>query len=110
MINAKDELLNIVSKEEILCATVQYIDPFDEESFDVELPIGWHESHEMFEFLNNLDFTYDDGYGIQFLFGVVWLKNGDWLERDEYDGSEHWVRRYRPAIPDSLQGKAKEIE
>ena len=43
--------------------------------------------------------SYYDGYGGQELFGKVWLKEGIWLERGEYDGSEWWrVHRY-PAFP-----------
>ena len=46
-----------------------------------------------------LNFTYDDGFGTQELFGTVWFDDGTWSERDEYDGSEWWTRRIRPPIP-----------
>lgn len=49
--------------------------------------------------LPRLDFDYDNGYGGQELFGTVWLKDGTWLERGEYDGSEWWEHRKRPALP-----------
>lgn len=43
--------------------------------------------------------SYYDGYGGQELFGKVWLSEGVWLERGEYDGSEWWrIHRY-PAFP-----------
>jgi len=46
--------------------------------------------------------TYDSGYGGQELFGTIWMKNGDWLERGEYDGSEWWEYKTCPEIPNEL--------
>ena len=40
--------------------------------------------------LATLDFEYDNGYGSQELFGEIIFKDGSWLERGEYDGSEWW--------------------
>lgn len=44
---------------------------------------------------NSLDdvenLEYDAGFGTQELYGYVWFKDGSWLERHEYDGSEEWV-------------------
>jgi hypothetical protein len=54
---------------------------------------------EFEEFMSKLDFDYDDGYGMQYLDGVVWLENGTWLERGEYDGSEWWYLKSTPKIP-----------
>jgi len=42
------------------------------------------------ENLNKLNVEYDDGYGSQELEGIVLFKDGTWLEREEYDGSEWW--------------------
>lgn len=61
-----------------------------------------HSIEEFHKFLNELDFQYDGGYGTQELFGTVWLENGNWLTRHEYDGSEQWVLHTRPQIPDEL--------
>ena len=46
---------------------------------------------------------YDNSYGTQHLFGMIWMKNGDWLERHEYDGSEWWEYKTCPDIPEHLQ-------
>ena len=46
--------------------------------------------------------TYDNSYGGQELFGMIWMKNGDWLERGEYDGSEWWEYKTCPEIPAEL--------
>ena len=55
---------------------------------------GWSEAVEKF-----LDRDYDDGYGGQELFGVIWLTDGTWIERNEYDGSEWWRHVTCPEFP-----------
>jgi hypothetical protein len=40
---------------------------------------------------------YNNGYGSQELFGVVVFKDGTWLDRDEYDGSESWRYNETPS-------------
>lgn len=49
-----------------------------------------------------LDFEYDNGYGIQYLHGYIWYKDGTWSERVEYDGSEWWEHKVRPPIDVSI--------
>lgn len=39
---------------------------------------------------------YDSGYGLQELFGDVVFKDGTWLSRGEYDGSEWWHYNIKP--------------
>lgn len=57
------------------------------------------------EFLNKLDFEYDSGYGLQHLYGTVWLTEpGIWMDRQEYDGSEWWEFYKCPSVPDHLKG------
>ena len=46
---------------------------------------------------------YDNSYGTQELFGIIWMNNCDWLERHEYDGSEWWEYKTCPDIPEHLQ-------
>lgn len=49
------------------------------------------------KFLETLaDINYDNGYGGQELFGTIVFKDGTWLERAEYDGSEWWAHRKLP--------------
>ena len=38
-------------------------------------------------------------------FGVVWLTDGSWLERYEYDGAENWELKKLPTIPVELRGR-----
>lgn len=49
--------------------------------------------------LDTLDFTYDNGYGGQELFGYIVFTDGTWLERAEYDGSEWWTYKQIPPRP-----------
>ena len=42
---------------------------------------------------------YDSCLGSQQLWGTVWLTDGTWLSRGEYDGSEWWRRNVYPPIP-----------
>lgn len=76
----------------------------EEPMFDkiITLKENWN-NDEWLAFLEGLHFNYDDGFGSQHLFGVVWFKDGSWLERYEYDGSESWVFKRTPDIPKDLQ-------
>lgn len=75
----------------------------DEPMFDkiVTLKENWTDDWLVFQ--EGLRFDYDDGFGSQHLFGVVWFKDGSWLERYEYDGAESWVLKSTPDIPQILQ-------
>lgn len=110
--NAKEELLGKMQQLEewldgtkIICAHI-YTDPynFEEDSKTYNLKQGY--THvELKEFLNSLDFNYDNGYGTQEIFGTVWFTNGIWMDRHEYDGSEHWDIHKYPEIPENLQNE-----
>ena len=77
----------------------------DEPVFDkiITLKENWN-NDEWLAFLEGLRFNYDDGFGSQHLFGIVWFKDGSWLERYEYDGSEGWVLKRTPDVPQVLRG------
>lgn len=69
---------------------------FDEPSVITELRSNHTESDEL-RFLKILaSIDYDNGYGGQELFGTIVFKDGTWLERGEYDGSEWWEHRKQP--------------
>lgn len=52
------------------------------------------------KFLETLkSINYYSGYGIQELYGVIAFKDGSWLERGEYDGSEWWELCVMPKEP-----------
>lgn len=62
-----------------------------------------HSEDELNDFINSLNYNYDDGYGIQEVYGTIMFKNNVWLERVEYDGSERWALKKIPSIPPSCK-------
>ena len=111
MVNAKGELLSHLERNKsiIKCATINcslsdwYREELTEDRRSIDLKEGYTQE-EYEEFLHRLDFEYDNGYGGQQVYGTVWLmKEGTWLERGEYDGSEWWAYKVCPQIPDNLK-------
>lgn len=99
MTNAKEELLELLEgKAKVKCATITY---GDEDGEDILLKFGYSEN-EWTEFLKSLNFNYDSGFGGQNLFGTVWLEDGTWCTRGEYDGSEWWEHNQLPEMPSEL--------
>jgi len=98
MSNAKQELLRILEgKASVKCASIANSD-WDEDKKKVVLKLNYAET-DYEQFLKELDFEYDSEYGGQELFGTVWLDDGTWLSRGEYDGAEWWEHNVLPAIP-----------
>lgn len=94
--NAKKELLSDLKDTlEIKCAEIMC------NGRNVRLKIDYtYEDLEIF--FKQLDFNYDSGYGGQELYGTVWLTDGSWMERGEYDGSEWWNHKVCSKIPKYL--------
>ena len=103
--NAKKELMrkleavNAHRRAIVLCWSIQFFREGCYEPIGLVLKRG-HSNEEYEAELNKLDFEYDDGFGEQVLFGAVILSDGSWLERDEYDGSEKWVWKSMPMLPE----------
>lgn len=95
MKNAKGEFLNHISNRELLCAQIIYNENTK------NLTTGWT-NEDWNQFISDLDFDYDSGYGSQSLFGTIWYVDGTWSSRGEYDGSEWWEHHRCPVIPDDL--------
>jgi hypothetical protein len=103
MINALDEFLEDLGGKKVVAANITF-GGYNEFNRDVLLPIGYSKlvyDHFLYALKT---FTYDNGYGSQHLFGIVWLENGEWMERVEYDGSEYWTIKSYPEIPFFLLG------
>ena len=96
MINAKEELLEHVEDRKVLAICIRVGDDCDlEERYYLETNYTveyWN------MFLECLDFEYDNDYGTQELFGIIWYADGSWSERYEYDGSECWKHKTCPPI------------
>jgi hypothetical protein len=118
MTNAKQELLSHLAGLQdmkgrfipIKCAIIRtdrnsYWD--DNDNYVQPEPILLKEGYsadEYTEFLDKLNFEYDDGYGGQELYGMIWLmEDNTWYERGEYDGSEWWEYKECPQIPNDLK-------
>ena len=103
--NAKKELLHLLEEVivDIHCAKVSLYTRYvhGNTSKEALLKVD-HTPEERGEFLDGLDFDYDDGYGGQELFGTIWFVDGTYATRAEYDGSEWWEHHKYPEIPDSL--------
>ena len=72
-------------------------------SFAVSYPLFQSSNRTLedeIKFLETLkSINYYSGYGIQELYGVIAFKDGSWLERGEYDGSEWWELCVMPKEP-----------
>lgn len=103
--NVKEELQEILKgKAKIKCAIIfkSYHYGFgDDETPKIKLPLNYTDA-DLVDYYNSLDFEYDNGYGGQELFGIVWLEDNTWLSRGEYDGSEWWEHNILPEIPKEL--------
>ena len=113
--NAKAELLaDLTNLAKIRCAVIAkicHVIPYSSLketdyrkrfSKTIELKENYSEE-ELSKFLSKLDFEYDSGYGQQELYGIVWLTDGSWFSREEYDGSEWWQHRCLSPVPSYLQ-------
>tara|TARA_R100001463_G_scaffold106247_4_gene160859 strand:- start:339 stop:737 length:399 start_codon:yes stop_codon:yes gene_type:complete len=117
--NAKEELLRILGEASklrpefivkcaditIIANTVRSLEQFGqyEDPNPVEAKLHTNKTgNDLKEFLDKLNTIYDCGFGGQELFGTVWLHDGTWLSRSEYDGSEGWIHHKSPEIPEDL--------
>ena len=96
--NAKEEFLRHVESRQVLCV---HIGDYDDTS-RINLKVGYS-AFDFDKFLDQLNYEYDNGFGGQKLYGVIWYKDGTWSERGEYDGSEWWAYKCCPIIPDYLK-------
>jgi hypothetical protein len=95
---AAEELLKHVGDR-----AVKYVQVFHELDWDNIVTI----EGTLEQVLPRLNFDYDSGYGNQEISGVIWYTDGTWSERDEYDGSEWWVHRKCPQLPEEALEKTK---
>ena len=105
--NARDELIKLLKELNVTleCGYVEDIryDIPEKSRRKFILPVSYSEQTYK-DFIDDLDFSYDDGYGIEELGGVLWFTDGTWASRGEYDGSEWWEHHTRPEIPVELRG------
>ena len=109
--NAKEEFLKVTKYCTVVCAEISigslYIGDLNNEiesPIVAKLPVGFTQE-QLDKFLNTIDVNYDNGYGGQELFGMIWCENGIWFDRGEYDGSEWWNGNRYPEIPEYLSSQ-----
>jgi hypothetical protein len=107
MINAKKEFIDFCEGyPKIKCARLHFgYDYSYNSSYEpanyIDLKINYT-TEKYNEFLNKLDVEYDNGFGGQELFGIIWFEDGTFGSRGEYDGSEWWRYTKCPEIPNEL--------
>ena len=103
MINAKEELINLLEKYDyklrIKAAEIRCENLVSTKYIDLKVQ---YSDREMKTFLKELDFEYYDNHGDQNIFGIIWLIDGSWFERNEIKGVEMWVLKESPQIPERL--------
>lgn len=98
---AKEEFLDTIKpKNKIKCAYIYFRPPEYPDLKRTSILKENYTNKEYKEFLNSLDYEYDSGYGVQELYGTVWMTDGTWYERKEYDGLEEWIHKKCPKIPE----------
>lgn len=97
-INAKAELLEDIEGRKIIAAEITFGENRENGELKTFILKQGHTEADLQQFLTQLDFKYENGYGTQYLFGTVWLDNNQWLDRREYDGSEWWGLNFMPKI------------
>ena len=93
MKNAKEEFIKHVGERTVICAAIS----IEDNKYFLKLN---HTEADYSHFLEQLDFSYNNGFGRQKLFGTIWYEDGTWSDRGEYDGEEWWEYRRRPEIPE----------
>jgi len=91
--NAKEEFLSIISGYKLVASEIQYHDNEIGVYRDIKLkPLFSQVDYDIF--LESFNHTYDNGFGGQNLYGVIFCEDGVWMQRGEYDGSE-WYDIYQ---------------
>jgi hypothetical protein len=99
MANCKKDFLDEVGTKIVKCAKIER-GKYEDAKVSI-LPFMFTKK-QWIQFLADINYQYDDGYGVQEVFGTIWYKDGTWSERAEYDGSEWWAYKSCPPIPGEL--------
>nr|DAD71123.1 MAG TPA: hypothetical protein [Podoviridae sp. ctiuS14] len=99
----KETLVYIADKEvKEFSLEFMFYDFYNKHGGDLSIPRTTGRSlKELQAFLDSLPeraVNYDSGYGSQEWFGWISFKDGTWIERIEYDGSEWWESREQPSL------------
>jgi len=98
--NAKQEFLDEIKGKKLICANIWLDANYGDDIKRFILKDNYN-PQEFADFLEKLDFVYDDGYGGQQLYGAI-LFEDSYSDRGEYDGSEWWSNHKMPTIKEVL--------
>ena len=104
MSNFVKETLVYIKDKEVKEFSLEFMlyDFYDKHGEDIKIPKATGRSlEELQTFLDSLPeraVNYDSDYGSQEWFGWISFKDGTWIEREEYDGSEWWASREQPSL------------
>lgn len=110
MANAKLEFIRTVKGLCVIACHITTGNSWDDNDNGLFSLKTEYTSEEYSNFLESLDFEYDEGYGSQNLHGTIWCTENIWFTRGEYDGSEWWKINQYPDIDDSLRNLDRERE
>jgi hypothetical protein len=101
--NAKNEFVRHVNNRKVKCADIIHPQVDGKDCIkNFHLKFSFSED-DYLNFLNQLNFDYDEDYGRQELYGTIWYEDGTWSSRGEYDGLEWWEYHVMPEIPSYLE-------
>jgi hypothetical protein len=100
--NARDEFIEFTKDlPKVLCAKLEDVYCLHDNKPFWLLKVGYTDQ-DYKDFLEAINFRYDNDYGSQELGGTIWFEDGTYADRGEYDGSEWWEYRKAPEIPEDL--------
>ena len=88
------------NNKEVISA-IMVLNRFPDTDLKIVLNINYSEN-EYNNFLKVSDVKYENGFGLQELYGYIWYNDGTWSERHEYDGEEEWRYKKCPSFQDTL--------
>ena len=101
-INAKIEFLDTTRSFKVIAADISFNgwDHDDDDYINCSFKLKpLYNSNDYDKFLKFLDREYDNGFGGQQLYGIIYCEKGVWMDRGEYDGSEWWdINKYPDLI------------
>jgi hypothetical protein len=100
MVNALSEYISHIGSKKVIAAYLEYSPLYLESPKVIPLKVNYSQI-DYKDFLWELDFNYDNGFGWHCLDGHIWYADGTWSERKEYDGSEWWEYKSIPEMPES---------
>lgn len=102
MKNCKTEFLEQTKDKDILCSIIE------RDGFEANhLCIGYS-LEDFANFLDKINYEYDNGFGSKEVYGAIWYTDGTWSVRGEYDGLKWWEHKVCPEIPKELTQQEQE--